>query len=305
MKELISTYIRYLSIEKNASEHTKKAYQTDLLQLCAFLEEELGEGAGAETITRTHLRAWLGFISTKNRSRATLQRKIACLRSFFKFAYKRGHITRNPAQHLISPKSEKRLPKVIAAEELSGLLNKERNGAGDPNQQATENQNAAILELFYSTGIRLSELTGLNIADVDFHQNQIKVLGKGARERIVPFGSAAREAMQIHMNTRHCLLKSSSDQTNAIFISQSGKRIYARAVQRMVEKELKQNTEAIQTSPHALRHSFATHLLDNGADIRIIKDLLGHSSLKSTQVYTSASSKRLKEIYNQAHPRAE
>jgi len=305
MKDLISTYIRYLGLERNASNHTKMAYKTDLLQLYTYLTKTIGDDFDADTVSKVHLRGWLAEMSSAKVSRATIQRKIASVRSFFKFAYKRGFIGKNAAHYLVSPKSEKRLPKVIDVNDLSRMLNQDEIITDDIHLNAWDNQKRAILELFYSTGIRLSELTGLDLVHVDLKLSQVKVLGKGAKERIVPFGVAAREALEKHQHTRKILYNKSNEYTDAMFLSVKGKRMYPRAVQRLIKAELSRFTEAQQQSPHALRHSFATHLLDNGADIRVIKELLGHSSLKSTQVYTSTSSQRLKEIYKQAHPRAE
>lgn len=305
MKEAIQTYLRYLSIEKNASVHTIKAYQTDLQQLCEFVAETFPSEAEITDITRTHLRAWLAGLNANAASRSTLQRKIACIRSFFRFLHRRGLTTSNPAIHLVSPKPERRLPKTVDVTQLGTVLNQPEAETTRERDHAWQVQSAAIMELFYATGIRLRELTGLNTEHLDLEKHQIKVLGKGSRERIVPFGSAADEALRNHLNTRADLLSGSESEHQALFLTIKGKRIYPRAVQRIVEKKLAEHTEARQTSPHALRHSFATHLLDNGADIRVIKELLGHRSLNSTQIYTSASASRLKEIYKQAHPRAD
>jgi len=305
MKEAIQTYLRYLSIEKNASVHTIKAYNTDLQQLCEFLAETFPSETEITDITRMQLRAWLSGLSASAVSRSTLQRKIACVRSFFRFLHKRGLNTTNPAVHLVSPKPERRLPKTVDATQLGAALNQAQPEPAGDRDHAWQVQASAIMELFYATGIRLRELTGLNTDHLDLDKHQIKVLGKGSRERIVPFGSAADEALRSHLNLREYLLIDPGSDPGALFLTIKGRRIYPRAVQRIVEKKLVEHTEARQASPHALRHSFATHLLDNGADIRVIKELLGHRSLNSTQIYTSASASRLKEVYKQAHPRAD
>lgn len=229
---------------------------------------------------------------------------------------------KNVARHLVSPKSEKRLPKTIQAEELNAALNSSDMAAvADPGNlsvhEAYDVQARAIMELFYASGIRLSELTGLNVSDVDLKNQQLRVTGKGAKQRIVPFGNAAREAISKFLAVRTVLENAASknipgndniteaDSVRPMFLTVNGRRIYPRAVQRLVRKILEEHTEAPQKSPHALRHSFATHLLDAGADIRVIKELLGHSSLAATQIYTSNSSSKLRDIYNNAHPRAE
>lgn len=323
MKQIIETYLRYLKIERNASKHTLEAYRRDLSQLHDFLESQFGDLVGElGSVNRLHLRAWLSDQSKQNLKRSTLQRKIASLRSFFKFAYRRGYVDQNIAVHLISPKSEQRLPKVIAQRDIQRTLDSEeldvdhnaeaetplvrgREARSDANQTAWLHQTKAILEMLYATGIRLSELTGANISDIDLKSMQIRVTGKGAKQRIVPFGKAAGDALKLHVSTRGQLVKSDSESGEAIFLSKTGKRLYPRAVQRIVKDYLSRYTEARQQSPHAIRHSFATHLLDNGADIRVIKELLGHSSLNATQIYTSTSSQKLKEVHKRAHPRAE
>lgn len=304
--------MRYLKIEKNASLHTITAYKKDLEQLTDFLQNNHPDISDIKELNRNHLRSWLVSLNKDAIKRSTLQRKIATIRSFFKYAFKRGIVTKNIAQHLVSPKSEKRLPKVIGAEEIMRTLNSnDFIDNADENmsakQKAYELQAFAIMEMFYASGIRLSELIGLNLSDVDFKQRQIRVTGKGAKERIVPFGNAASDSLEQFLSYREYLLsnKSSGSDVTALFLTKNGKRMYPRAVQKMVEKKLSEYTEASQKSPHALRHSFATHLLDAGADIRIIKELLGHSSLAATQIYTSTSSQKLKEIYQKAHPRAE
>ncbi|MFU8813545.1 MAG: tyrosine-type recombinase/integrase, partial [Balneolaceae bacterium] len=228
-------------------------------------------------------------------------RKVASVRSFFKFCYKRGFVQKNPAQLLIVPRIEKRVPKVIRKEEIEALM--ETASGSTPRQK----QNLAILELFYSTGLRLSELCSLNSADINTREKQLKVLGKGNKQRIVPLGSHALRAYEEHMSARHELFgaRTDEDARNAVFIAPSGQRMYPRYVQLIVEKLIAKTSEVTQKSPHVLRHSFATHLLDGGADIRIIKEFLGHSNLAATQIYTHSSVERLKNVYKQAHPRAE
>lgn len=305
MKDIKDKYIRYLKIEKNASQHTIAAYQRDLSQLLDFLAKTFPEISDINTLDRHHLRSWLVDLSQRRFKRSTLQRKIATVRSFFKYAFKRGIVKHNIARHLISPKSEKRLPKVISELDLSRTLN--AHSEVSATDKPYEVQAFAIMELLYASGIRLSELVGLNLSDVDFKARQIRVTGKGAKQRIVPFGTAAFESLNRFISVRDNLLsnKSGHDDVTAMFLSISGRRIYPRAVQRVVKQKLSAYSEATQKSPHALRHSFATHLLDAGADIRVIKELLGHSSLAATQIYTSTSSTKLKEIYKNAHPRAE
>lgn len=313
MKDLMNKYLKYLKIERNAPETTLSSYRRDLIQLFDFLETQY-QIIDIQLTERTHLRSYLGHLNKKGLKRSTIQRKIASLRSYFKYAYKRGYIEKDVSGQLISPKSERRIPKIINQRELNSALNsynpEDVESDSDPTnrKKATlESQNYIIIELLYSTGIRVSELTNLNVSDLDITGGQIIVTGKGRKQRIVPFGNALKEILPVFLKLRTNLLNNKSTETDvkAVFLTRNGKRIYPRAVQRIVQEFLQDHTEAQKKSPHAIRHSFATHLLDAGADIRIIKELLGHSSLATTQIYASASSEIIKKQYKNAHPRAE
>ncbi|MEX0608243.1 MAG: tyrosine recombinase [Balneolaceae bacterium] len=303
MKALIEKYLKYLKIERNASKHTIISYQTDLLSFLEFtanLEQITPEKVDASNITRLTIRLWLGELSEIGMAKSTIARKVAALRSFFKYCFKRGHIQNNPAHLLVVPKKEQTLPKTATIEDIERMMDA-------VNMDTVKGlQDRTILELFYATGIRLSELTGLNLTDVDLRQNQITVTGKGNKQRIVPLGKTVSEKLAEFRKKRTELYgeRTDSDARKALFIAAGGQRMYDRAVRYMVEKYLKQTSEVTQKSPHVLRHSFATHMLNNGADIRIIKEFLGHASLAATQVYTHTSVERLKNIYEQAHPRA-
>lgn len=303
MKELIRKYLQYLRIEKNASKHTITSYENDLNQLITFAANELmvePQQPEAEQIDRLLIRLWLGELTEKGMARNTIARKVASVRSFFKFLFKRGYIEQNPAHLLIVPKKEHRLPKTVRSSEIATMI--DLADRTDPKQI----QERAILELLYSTGIRVSELTNLDLTDLDLSRKQVTVFGKGSKERTVPLGSKAAEALENHLHNRQKLItsKSDNDSKKSLFIASEGGRIYPRKVQRIVRDYFMKVSEVTQKSPHTLRHSFATHLLDAGADIRIIKEFLGHSSLASTQIYTHTSVERLKNIYSQAHPRA-
>jgi len=234
-------------------------------------------------------------------ARNSIARKVASIRSFFKYCYKRGYITKNPAHLLIVPKKEKRLPSTVQIEEITRMMD-----LADGDSPA-EKQNRAILELFYSTGIRLSELTELNVKDLNIKQKQVHVTGKGNKQRIIPLGTHAINACKAHLENRDQLFGKNTerDNRNALFISPTGKRAYPRMIQRIVKNYFELASESSKKSPHVLRHSFATHLLDAGADIRMIKELLGHANLSATQIYTHTSVERLKKVYDNAHPRAE
>ena len=303
MKALISKYLKYLRVERNASEHTIISYENDLssfLDFTAKVNEQKPEQVDISLITRLSIRLWLGDLSEQGLAKTSIARKVAALRSFFKYCFKRGHIHKNPAHLLVVPKKEQTLPKTATVEDITRMME-----AVDT-ETVRGLQDRAILELFYATGMRLSELTGLNLTDIDLNQNQVTVHGKGNKQRIIPLGKTVVTILKEFRTKRTELYgqRTDSDARKALFIAASGQRMYDRAVRYMVEDYLKKTSEVTQKSPHVLRHSFATHMLDNGADIRIIKEFLGHANLAATQVYTHTSMERLKNVYEQAHPRA-
>jgi tyrosine recombinase XerC len=303
MKKAIDKYLRYLKVERNASEHTITSYNNDLhqfLDFCTIHFDVPEEKVDITEIERLTIRLWLGHLSERDLAKSTIARKVAAVRSFCKYCFKRGIVEQNPAHLLIVPKKDKPLPKTANAEDLNRMMDLAEGNT------PTSLQNRAILELLYGTGIRLSELVNLNQEDINFKLNQIKVLGKGAKQRIVPFGTQAGKALTNHLETKQQLYgeRTDADARKAVFIAAGGQRLYPRAVQRIVKDYLQRASEVTQKSPHVLRHSFATHLLDQGADIRVIKELLGHANLAATQVYTHTSVERLKNVYETAHPRA-
>jgi site-specific recombinase XerC len=291
MTDGLDRFFRALAIERNLSPHTVEAYRRDIRQCMDFLAgvfECPANEIDPDRVTRVHLRMWMGHLSDQGLSRSSISRKVAAVRSWFRFATKRGITRTNPAKTLITPKREKRLPKTVPAAPLADVLDTQ-----------TDTQTKAILELLYATGIRLSELIGLRISDVDLRQKQIKVTGKGAKQRIVPFGARAATALGDWLAER------AAPDCPFVFITSKGRKLYPKAVQRRVEQALLPVPSASQRSPHVFRHSFATHLLDAGADIRLIKEMLGHANLAATQVYTHNSIERLKGLYETAHPRAQ
>jgi site-specific recombinase XerD len=305
MNSLIKKYLHYLKVEKNASPHTVLSYKTDLMQFNAYMARQSAVAAtdaiDVKTVDRSSIRMWLGRLSADGLNRSTIARKVASLSSFFKFCFKRGYIDTNPAQLLIIPKQGKRLPHTADENSVQAMLN------GITPDTSIERQNRAILELFYGSGIRLAELIQLNTGDIDFTRKQLKVTGKGNKERIVPAGGQALMALQEHLQTRLSILNDDTvpEDSRAMFLTARGLRIYPQAVRKMVKKYMSLHTECEQKSPHTLRHSYATHMLDHGADIRVIKELLGHSSLAATQVYTHTGIDRLKQVYDKAHPRGQ
>ncbi|NGP88077.1 tyrosine recombinase XerC [Fodinibius halophilus] len=304
MKKAIDKYLRYLKIERNASPHTITSYKNDLTQFlnfCGVHFEAAPEQLSPDQVERITIRLWLGELSERGLAKSSIARKVAAIRSFFKYCFKRGIVLQNPAHLLVVPKKDTPLPKTASAEDIDRMM---ELAEGDTPRSA---QNRALLELLYGTGLRLSELVNLDIKDINMKLNQLKVLGKGAKQRIVPFGKQAKKWLVKHLNTKDELYgeRTDGDARRAVFIAASGQRMYDRAVQRIVKDFLQRASEVTQKSPHVLRHSFATHLLDQGADIRVIKELLGHANLAATQVYTHTSVERLKNVYKQAHPRAE
>jgi len=303
MKMLIEKYLRYLQVERNASPHTITSYKNDLTSFQSFCAHHLDvseENLDTNQINRLTIRLWLGDLSDEGMAKSSISRKVAALRSFFKYCFKRGYIEKNPAHLLVVPKKDKTLPKTVTPEDLERLL--------DSVDISTTRglQERAILEVFYGTGIRVSELVGLNITDVDIRSGQISVLGKGNKQRVIPLGNTAIGIIKKFLKQRIQLYgeRTDSDARKALFLAAGGQRIYDRTVRYMVERYLKAHSEVTQKSPHVLRHSFATHMLNNGADIRIIKEFLGHANLAATQIYTHTSVERLKNVYEQAHPRA-
>lgn len=304
MENELRSYLRNLEVVKNASKHTITSYQTDLFQFAHFLESSFGcdfQDISLKDIRRQHLKSWIGSLSNDGEKNSTLARKVATLRSFFKFCVKNELISVSPALQITTPKQEKKLPKSVSSKELNIVLNAENEIVTFPEQDQ------AVLELFYSTGIRRAELLALRPKDVDFYQKTVRVTGKGNKQRIVPLGGAALEAMKLWLDTRDSLfsvIEVTITDSEYVFLTKKGKKMYEKLVDKIVRKRLS-TTSSEAKSPHALRHSFATHMLENGADIRLIKEFLGHASLAATQIYTKTSIERLKSVYKNAHPRAQ
>ncbi len=288
MQRYIEKFIRYLDIEKNYSPHTILNYKLDLNDFEKFLgsvEPELGK------IDYLTLRKYLAALKEKNLANRSVNRRLSTLRSFFKFLSREGLVKTNPILVLSSPKQEKHLPLFLTEEEVTKLIDsvmpKDERGFRD----------RAILETFYSTGIRISELAGLGKDDIDFIGGIVKVMGKGKKERIVPIGDKAISALRDYLNKR-------SKDIDAIFLNKSGRRITTRGIRNIVGKYIRLAGMKHGVSPHTLRHSFATHLLNRGADLRSVQELLGHANLSTTQIYTHLTTDRLKNVYDKAHPRA-
>jgi integrase/recombinase XerC len=302
LDQAIDEFVRYMKIERNLSEHTSEGYLTDLKQFQTFLEtREVAAGSEEEIpVDPMVIRSFLASLYRGKCRKVTVSRKVAALRSFYRYLHREGKVSLNPAELVQLPRCEKYIPVVLSADEMLALLRV------DFSEDAAGRRDRLIIELFYSAGIRLSELTGLDLGEIRLAEGQVKVRGKGRKERIVPVGRLALQALEGYLQKRPELRKEGADQDaeNALFLSTRGRRMNPRGVARVVEKAVRKSGIGRKISPHALRHTFATHLLDAGADLRSIQEMLGHRSLSTTQKYTSVSVSRLMEIYDRSHPRA-
>jgi tyrosine recombinase XerC len=286
LAEKIPDFINYIRKEKNYSEHTIRAYQKDIEVFVEFLNDD-----NITQIDSNVVSYYIAFLLKYGFDKTTVARKLSSLKSFFKTLKKMGMISENPADVIRTPKKKKHLPGFLTYEQIEESLKIE-----DP-------RDSAIMEVLYSCGLRASELTGLNIDDVDTHQEEIRVMGKGGKERILPLGRRAREAVLKYLRNRK--RQEGGGAKAPLFLNYRGRRLTTRSLQRIVRKHLLKVARASGTNPHILRHSFATHLLERGADLRAVQELLGHASLSTVQIYTHLTTKRLKDIYSKAHPRAE
>ncbi|NHZ84562.1 MAG: tyrosine recombinase XerC [Planctomycetia bacterium] len=293
--QYIDEFLSYLEKERGYSKHTCVSYIHDLHRFNNFLIEYVGTpDISVESIEKQAIRHFLGKEFEDGFSSKTVGRRLASIKSFFKYLIKAEVVENNPSIYVKTPKSTKPLPNYIDEKMIDKLMN------APPNNNIGL-RDRAILELFYSTGIRLSELININFGNIDFRNNLIKVMGKGNKERLIPFGDRAVKALENYLAKSGRSLKT-ADMDAPLFVNSRGERISQRTVQRSVNMYLRLVTEGEHLGPHTLRHSFATHLLDRGADLRAVKDLLGHSSLSSTQIYTHVQPERMKKIYKKAHP---
>ncbi|MDD2689947.1 MAG: tyrosine recombinase XerC [Candidatus Omnitrophica bacterium] len=289
MQRYIEKFIRYLEVEKNYSVHTVLNYKLDLEDFSKFLAgTELGK------VDYLTLRKYLALLKEKQLGTRTVGRRLSCLRSFFKFLIREGLLKSNPILMLSSPKLQKHLPSFMTEQEAAKLI--ESAFAKDEKDERGL-RDRAILETFYSTGVRISELAGLNIEDVDFIGGIAKVMGKGKKERMAPIGDAAIAAIRKYLEKR-------KRESTALFLNKSGKRISVSGIRNIVGKYILRAGIKQGVSAHTFRHSFATHLLNRGADLRTVQELLGHANLSTTQIYTHLTTEKLKSVYDKAHPRA-
>ncbi|MBP9854233.1 MAG: tyrosine recombinase XerC [Candidatus Omnitrophica bacterium] len=286
MKLPVDKFISYLQVEKNYSPHTILNYQSDLVNFIQYIDK-----TPIQDVDYQLLRKYLAHLRTFDLKPRSLSRKLSSLRSFFKYLFREGVIKDSPATLLMSPKLDKPLPKFLTEDEMEMFIE-------SPNiKTLAGKRDKAILETLYSAGIRVSELVGMNIIDVDLIGNIIKVSGKGKKERLVPIGSKAVTAIKDYLEDR-------ADTPQALFLNKNGTRLTTRGVFNITNKYIKMACSNKDISPHVLRHSFATHLLNRGADLRSVQELLGHVNLSTTQIYTHVSTDKLKKVYDKAHPRA-
>ena len=295
LNQYLNNFITYLQIEKHYSEYTVTFYKDDIGEFFLFMNQQ--NLRSLSEIEYFDARLFLTGLHEKNFARASISRKISSLRSFFRFLNREGEITENPFALVSSPKSEKRLPDFFYEEEMGNLL-KACEG-----EEPIQVRNRAMFELFYATGIRVSECSGLRLKDIDFSLSTILVKGKGSKERYVPFGTYAHEALEKYINiSRGLLLK--KEEHEYVFVNYKGGPLTSRGMRHVLNEIIKKASINAKIHPHMLRHTFATHLLNNGADLRTVQELLGHENLSSTQIYTHVTKDHLRKTYLNHHPRA-
>ncbi|MFQ6038244.1 MAG: tyrosine recombinase XerC [Candidatus Aminicenantales bacterium] len=290
----IEGFTAYLKHEKNASPHTIASYRRDLLQFGRFLRER---GLGLRDVNNVVLRGFLATLYEKKQKKSTVGRKLATIRSFFQFCLRKGWVDENPARVVSSPKQERPVPSFLSEEEMKRFLDLPQSA------RPLDLRDKAMMELLYATGIRVSELVGVRLEDVNFSEQMIRIRGKGKKERLVPFGQAAEVSLRAYLRAREKINRGRIDE-DALFLNYRGSRLSVRSVERIVDKHIRRSALRRKISPHSLRHSFASHLLSRGADLRVIQELLGHESLATTQKYTHIDIKHLLDVYRKSHPRS-
>lgn len=303
MEDLIERYAEYLRVERNASPHTIRNYRSDLLQFRDYL-------AGGKSGTRIHIRSidvlrirgFLAHLLANEKKKTSIARKISAIRAFLKFLVREHLLAENPAAAVSTPKLPRTLPRILTEEEMNTFLDRVAQSAQSGDRGMVRDR--AMLELLYASGLRVSELVGLDLRHVNFGEGMLLVRGKGRKERVVPFGTKALDALKAYLPVREKTLGEKRTGSPALFLNARGKRLTTRSVDRLLKKYVRQFGPDVKLSPHGLRHAFASHLLTEGADLRAIQEMLGHASLSTTQKYTQVSIRQLMEVYDKTHPKA-
>ncbi len=297
-KQDLEDFKSYIIAEKNFSKHTAKAYCSDILSYLIWLED-----TACEEVNFSKIREYIHFIQKFNYKKTTVARKIASLRTFYKYLYRERKVDSNPAMNLNNPKRPKSLPKFLTPDEVENILNNTKI------ETPAGYRNRTILELLWATGMRISELSGLNFGDLNLENNEIRVFGKGSKERIILITDRAKNYLERYIETARPLIPKGfpvppQNEDSPVFINNTGYRLQTRTVRNAINEIVEKINLPKHVTPHVFRHSFATHLIENGADLRIVQELLGHASISNTQIYTHVSTQHLKEVYNETHPRA-
>ena len=297
-KQDLEDFKSYIIAEKNFSSHTAKAYCSDILSFLVWMDEQ-----SCEDVNFSRVREYLHFIQKFNYKKTTVARKIASLRTFYKYLYRERKVDSNPAMNLTNPKRPKSLPKFLTPDEVEQILNNTKI------ETPAGYRNRTILELLWATGMRISELSGLNFGDLNLEHNEIRVFGKGSKERIILVTDRAKNFLERYIESARALIPKGfpvpdTSENSPVFINNTGYRLQTRTVRNVINEVVEKINLPKHVTPHVFRHSFATHLIENGADLRVVQELLGHASISNTQLYTHVSTQHLKDVYNEAHPRA-
>ncbi len=297
-KQDLEDFKTYILVEKNFSKHTAKAYCSDILSFLIWMDEQ-----SCEEVNFSKVREYLHFIQKFNYKKTTIARKIASIRTFYKYLYRERKVNSNPAMSLTLPKRPKSLPKFLTPDEVEQILNSVKI------ETPSGYRNRAILELLWATGMRVSELSGLNFGDLNLENNEIRVFGKGAKERIILVTDRAKSYLERYIETARMLIPKGyrleeTTESSPVFINNTGYRLQTKTIRNVINEIVEKIELPKHVTPHVFRHSFATHLIENGADLRVVQELLGHASISNTQIYTHVSTQHMKEVYNETHPRA-